>query len=100
MNLSNDQLKIVEQLAGINYTVRQIAIYFDISVNKLYREFRDKKSTFRYHYDRGKLISQADIDMNLQASAKGGNLTAQQQLEKIKSARHFENLRDQLINGY
>lgn len=99
MTLNSEQLKQVEKLASLNYTIRQVAMYLDIPVSELYKEFNNEESEFRYHYDRGKLISQAEIDMSIVESATGGSITAQQQFEKIRQARHFENLRDKMLNG-
>jgi hypothetical protein len=44
-------------------------------------------------------MAQAQVDMKVLESAKGGNMTAQQQIEKIRAARQFENIRDQLLYG-
>lgn len=99
MTFTDEQIKEIENLAGINYTVRQIAMYFDISVAMLQREYENPNSLFRYHYDRGRLVSQAKIDMALQTSAEGQNLSAIQQLERTRQNRRFENQRDQLIYG-
>ncbi len=89
----------VEKLASLNYTVRQIALYLDIDISSLQREFEDKSSKFTHHYTRGKLISQAKIDMEINKSAEGGNMTAMQHFEKIRKARHFENMRNQLFDA-
>lgn len=99
MTFTEDQTKQIEDLAGMNYTVKQIAMYLDVDHRWLQREFEDHESEFRYRYNRGRLIAQADIDMKLLESAKGSNLTAMQQFEKIRQARHFENMRDQLVYG-
>lgn len=99
MDFTDEQIEQIEKLAGINYTVRKIAMYLDIPARILQREFEDSESTFRYHYDRGRLVAQADVDMDLLNSAKTGNMTAKQQFEKIRQARHFENIRDQLVYG-
>jgi hypothetical protein len=89
----------IENLAAINYTVRQIAMYLKVSINELYREYNNKDSEFRRHFDTGKLFSQAKIDMQIVKSAEGGNATAMQMYEKTRAARHFENERDNLIYG-
>jgi hypothetical protein len=99
MTFTPDQIKEIESLAGINYTVRQIALYFDISAAMVMREYENTDSEFRYHFDRGRLVSQAKIDMALQTSAEGQNITAIQQLERVRQNRKFENQRDQLIYG-
>lgn len=99
MTFTQEQIDSVEKLAGLNYTFKQIAMYLDVPFKDILNEYEDKDSKFRYHYDRGKLLSQADIDQGALDSAKGGNITAMQQFEKTKQARHFENIRDLLIYG-
>lgn len=99
MDFTTEQIESIEKLAGLNYTIKQIALYLDIDPTILYREYVDKNSVFRYRFDRGRLIAQADVDQKLLTNAKNGNLTAMQQFEKIRIARHFENMRDQMING-
>ncbi len=99
MELTTENYEEIEKLASLNYTVRQIAMYLKVSLSELQKEFEDKESKFRYHYQRGKLISQAKIDMKINESAQGGNMTAMQQFEKIRNARHFENMRNQMFDG-
>ena len=50
----------------------------------------------RYHYDRGLLLDSAAITMKLAENAKGGNITAIQQLDKIQRAQRVENLKKQI----
>ena len=99
MDFTPEQIEEIESLAGINYTVKQIAMYLNIPAGELYRQFEIKDSILRYHYDRGKLLSQAQVDMALLSSAKGSNQTAVQQLERVRQSRHFENMRDKVIYG-
>lgn len=99
MTFTPEQIESIEKLAGLNYTFKQIAMYLEVPFNDLLQEYEDKESEFRYHYDRGHLLAQADIDQNLIDSAKRGNVTAIQQFEKIRQSRHFENTRDRIIYG-
>jgi len=99
MIFTQEQIDSIEKLAGLNYTFKQIAMYLDVPFKDLLDEYEDKESEFRYRYDRGKLLSQADVDQGTLDSAKGGNVTAIQQFEKTKQTRHFENIRDLLIYG-
>lgn len=99
MTFTEEQIETIEKVAGLNYTVKQIAMYLDVPLLELQHEFDDKDSEFRYHFDRGRLISQTEIDIAVIDSAKGGNMTSRQQFEKIRQSRHFENMRDQLIYG-
>ena len=100
MDFTEDQIEAIERLAGVNYTVDQIAMYLDVPPGDLQEQFDDEDSDFRFHYDRGKLIAQAKIDMQTQGSAEKGNLTAAQTLEKIRQSRHFENMRDKMLYGH
>lgn len=99
MIFTEEQTEEIEKLAGINYTIKQIAMYLDINPVTLQNEYFDETSKFRYHYDRGKLVSQALVDMDLNKSAQGGNMTAKQQFERVRQLRQFENTRDQMLNG-
>lgn len=99
MTFTDEQIQSVEKLAGLNYTFKQLAMYLDVSFNDILKEYEDKESKFRYHYDRGSLMSQAEIDKGTLDSAIGGNVTAMQQFERVRQARHFENIRDLLVHG-
>lgn len=98
MTFTDEQIKEIEELAGLNYTVKKIAMFLNVHPGELQAEFINPDSSFRYHYDRGRLFSQAKIDMALQTAAVGQNMTAIQQLEKIRALRHFENQRDLLLS--
>ena len=98
MNFTDDQKKEIEQLAGLNYTIKQIALYFAIDAIKLQKEFEIPASQFRYHFDRGRLIAQSEIDMQSLSLAKGGNITAMQRLDKIRKSKQFEIIRDQTLS--
>jgi len=100
MTFTDEQLESIEKLAGLNYSVGQIAMYLDVDHLKMQKQFSDPDSTFRYHFDRGRLINRADIDQKVLDSAKGGNITAIQQVEKIRISRFFEIMRDELIYGH
>lgn len=82
MNFTDEQHKEIEQLAGLNYNIRQMAMYFEIDTDSLSEEFNNPNSMFRYHYDRGQLLAQAEIDKANLESAKKGNITAMQRYDK------------------
>jgi molybdenum cofactor biosynthesis enzyme len=88
MEFTEEQLLIVENLAGINYTIRQIAMYFNVSSTSLHNA---------YHFDRGKLMASADVDMKLLTSAKDGNLTAAAMFKKAEKESRINNLKNELF---
>jgi len=97
MEFTPEQFETIESLAGINYTIRQIAMYFDISPQLLYNEYEDKESDFTYHFDRGVLIASADVDMKLLSAAKDGNLTASAQFKKAQQESKINILKHELF---
>ncbi|MCX6268353.1 MAG: hypothetical protein NTW16_13495 [Bacteroidetes bacterium] len=97
MQLSPEQFNDIEQLASINYSVRQIAMYLDIDHNQFQRAFNEPDSLIRYHYDRGKLVTQAEIDKANLKRAKDGNMTSIQQWKKDSTSQNLENLKKQVF---
>lgn len=82
MKFTEEQVNEIEDLAAVNYTIRQIAMYLDIPLCDITSEFDNPESEFRYHYERGQLIAQFKIDKANLDSAKKGNITAQQRYDK------------------
>lgn len=97
MEFTAEQIESIEKLAGLNYTIRQLAMYFDIKPEKLYAEYEDENSEFRYHFDRGRLFNQALVDQKLFDDAKAGNLTATAIYKKTTKANKLANLKQQLF---
>ena len=97
MEFTPEQFETIESLAGINYTIRQIAMYFGISAQLLYNEYEDKESEFTYHFDRGVLMASADVDMKLLSAAKEGNLTAAAMFKKAEKESRINNLKNELF---
>ena len=97
MEFTPEQFQTIEQLAGINYTIRQIAMYFDVSPQLLYNQYEDKESEFAYHFDRGILMASADVDMKLLSAAKDGNLTASAQFKKAQQESKINRLKHELF---
>ncbi len=97
MQLSPEQYNDIEQLAAINYSISQISMYLDIDYNQFHQAFNEPDSPIRYHYDRGKLITQAEIDKANLKRAKDGNMTSIQQWKKDANFQNLENLKKQVF---
>lgn len=97
MEFTPEQFDIIEKLAGINYTIRQIAMYFDVPPNSLHSLYDDKESEFAYRFDRGRLMASADVDMKLLDAAKDGNLTASALYKKAERVSRINNLKHELF---
>lgn len=97
MLLKAEQLDEISKLAGINYSIEEIAMYLDVDPDELEREYNLEDSDVRYHYDRGRLVNQAQIDMANMDRAKDGNLTSIEQWKKDAKAKKLENFKRQLL---
>jgi hypothetical protein len=82
MEFSPEVKHKIEELAGVGYSVAKIAMYLDIPHEELQQEWEVKESVFHYHYARGMLKKQAELDLSLAEAAKGGSITAVQSIEK------------------
>ncbi|WP_322970331.1 hypothetical protein [Faecalibacter sp. LW9] len=91
--LSDEDYDKIEQMAAMNYTVRQMALYLEqpfIHFNLLAHE---KTSEVYVRITRGRLQTDFEIDQSLQENAKKGNLTAIQQREKNKEQKRIEDIK-------
>lgn len=93
MEFTPEQHTEVESLAGAGYSIHKIAMFLDVPAAALLDEYADEESKFRYHYDRGIVLSEAKLTLQLQTSAEKGNLTAIQQIAAIRLEQHKRNLR-------
>ena len=97
MELTPAQFKEIEQLAAVNYSVKQIAMYLDVDLKAFQKEFSNPDSKIRYHYDRGLLVTQAEIDKANLKRARDGNLTSIQQWKKDANHQKIQNLKKKVF---
>lgn len=97
LNLTQEQLEQVENLAPLNYTPEKIAIYLGVNFNEFLEEFNDSESQVHYHYTRGILVAQADADMKLVADARAGNYTAYTVWKKESRFTKIDNLKKKVV---
>ena len=97
MQLTDDQFLDIEQLSGINYSPSMVAMYLDVDPTEFLKEFNDPESVIRYHYDRGKLMIQAEIDKANLKRARDGNLTSIQQWKKDSQLLKVENYKNKVV---
>lgn len=100
INLTEEQIKLIEQLAGVNYTPQEIALFFQEDLVAFMAFFDAPDSKLRYHYDRGKLMAKAKVDMSLLDSAQNGNITAAQLVKKAANQKDHEEFKRRILNGY
>lgn len=99
LRLAQEQLEEIENLSGAGYDIDKIAIYLDVSKKDLRKEYHSPDSLVRYHYDRGILLVDAESGIKLAENAKAGNITAHQQLVKIRASQRLDALRKRIMYG-
>ena len=99
LKFSEEELAQIEALSGAGYSPEKIAMYLDVDKKKFLKEWKNENTIVRYHYDRGLLLDSAAIAMKLAEHAKGGNITAIQQLDKIQRTQRVENLKKKYLYG-
>lgn len=97
------QLREVENLAAINYSIKQIAQYLDVDYKLFQKSFTIstedpdyRQGNVRYHFDRGVLMAQAELDKANLRRAKDGNISSLQQWKKDATAQKLQNLKRQV----
>jgi hypothetical protein len=99
MNLIEEEIQSIEELAGLQYSWREIATYMGIDKVKFKAVWMDPDSQLREAYDRGRLVCDTDIKLQLQKNAMAGNLTAVQIYEKNREERNVEDIKQRIIYG-
>lgn len=99
VRLSQEELEQIESLAGAGYDPVKIAMYLDVPKKDFMKDWQNKDSAIRYHYDRGILLIDANAGMKLAENAMSGNITAHQQLEKIREGQRIEMLKKRYLYG-
>ena len=99
-NISQEQIDVIEKLAGVNYTPQEIAVYLGVNEQIFMAMFDDPDSNIRFYYDRGKLMAKAKVDMAVLDSAQGGNITAVQIMKKSTSLKDHAEYKRRILNGY
>ena len=100
IHLHEEELIELEQLAALGYSPEQMAMYFVKEPELFIRALNDKTSRIHFHTERGKLMSIAKEQMAILTAAQGGNITASQQLDKIRRNRGFEISKLDIFGGF
>lgn len=87
MTFSDAEYEAIESMAAAGYGPRDIAIYLEVNPQKFYNKWSKEEDTYvegtiRYHYEKGILQAKADSDIKIVESARSGNITARQMMDK------------------
>lgn len=98
LDLTPEQLEIIENAAACNFSPSQIAVYLALNQKIFIEEYNRPDSIIRHHYDKGVLKSQFEINSKLGENARGGNITAAQIFDKAQAKTIFENHKMRILN--
>jgi hypothetical protein len=99
MRFSEEELTSIEDLAGCNYTPEKIALYLDVDRKAFLSIWFQKESEVRQRYERGKLVSEFNINNKQKELANAGNITAAQIFLKEAEKNEITNLRNRILFG-
>jgi hypothetical protein len=81
-----------EKLAGIGYTPKQIAMYYDVKFSEFMFYYSLIGSPLKYHYDRGQLMQQAKEGISMaDAASTGENVTQAQRFDRFRKGLDVKN---------
>ena len=98
LKLSDEEFETIENLAATNFTPTAIATYLDVDKTLFLSEYHLPNSKVRFHYKKGVLTADFEIDNKLLENAKSGNITAAQESKKATEKRAFENHKHRILN--
>lgn len=78
MNLTEEQIKEIEELAGLFLEPDEIAVLTDIDIEYFNNQLEHKKGEIYMAYLRGKTISKKEIHQNVVKMAKLGSPQAEE----------------------
>jgi len=83
MNLTEQQLKEIEELAGVFMEPEEIAVLLDLDTDMFLRQLEHKKGSAYLVYLRGKAMNKKEIHENVVKMAKHGSPQAEELAKQL-----------------
>lgn len=99
LKLSEEEMTAIHDLAGCNYSPEKIALYLDVDKKPFMQLWYQKESEVRMAYERGKLVSEFNINNKQKELANAGNITAAQIFLKESQQNEVNNIRNRILFG-
>ncbi|WP_413998713.1 hypothetical protein ACMDB5_13130 [Flavobacterium sp. W1B] len=99
LKFSEEEMTSIHDLAGCNYSPEKIALNLEIDKKAFMQLWYDKESEVRMAYERGKLISEFNINNKQKELAEAGNITAAQIFLKEAEKNEVNNIRNRILFG-
>jgi hypothetical protein len=97
--LDDERIETLERLAGLDYSLEEIALYFDVDKVYFIQAALDETSKIHYHIKRGKFMAVANAEIALLAASGIGDVQSIEQLGKIKRNKGWETSRLDIFGG-
>lgn len=92
MNLSNEQLEMLERLGAHYFTFKEAAIVLELPVSEFTRELNDSNSSAHKRYYKGKFTSDLELRESIMKMAKRGSNPAQKMMVEIREQTNLGNI--------
>ncbi|OJX55549.1 MAG: hypothetical protein BGO88_04865 [Flavobacterium sp. 38-13] len=99
LKFSDEEYESIEKLAACNYSPERIALYLGVEKKDFLDLWYNKSGLVRFHYDKGRLEAEADINIKQLELAKSGNITAAQTYFKESENIRIKNILNQILYG-
>lgn len=97
--LDDERISQLESLAGLGYSLEEIAMYFDVDKVFFVQSALDVTSKVYYHIKRGQMMAVANAEIALLAASNGGDVPSMDQLGKIRRNKNWESSRLDIFGG-
>lgn len=93
MQWTEEQLKQIEELAALAFSVKKLAIILGVDEAELRHAISDETGDVFKRYQRGRLLSESEWRKSVFTLAKQGSSPAQTLAKKLSDECEMENLR-------
>jgi hypothetical protein len=100
LSLTEEVILELENLSALDYSLEQMAMYFDTDKIFFIQAALDVESKIYYHLQRGKLMAAAKEQLALLQDAEKGSVTASEHLGKIRRVKGWEISRLDIFGGF
>lgn len=98
--LDDIDIEVFEDLAGMNYSLQELAMYFDIPWSEFKKYFYSFGSVLKYHFDRGILKCKAEESLRMQRdSSTGDNMANAQRFDKKRYEDAWQRTLNEVVYG-
>lgn len=100
LSLTEEVTNELENLSALGYSPEQMAMYFDVDKVFFIQAAQNEDSKIYYYIQRGKLMAAAKEQLELLKAAETGNVTASEQLGKIRRNKSWEISKLDIFGGF